>query len=52
MQNAANSLDIDVNKKSTHHLKIDNINIPKEWNIGLIYVQEAQNNLAQTFIWR
>lgn len=34
---AANSLDIDVNKKSTHHLKIDNINIPKEWNIGLIY---------------
>lgn len=36
-QVAANSLDIDVKKKSIHHLHIDNINIPKEWNIGLIY---------------
>ena len=36
-QAAANSLDIDVNKKSIHNLKINNINIPKEWNIGLIY---------------
>jgi len=34
---AANSLDIDVKKKSIHHLKIDNINIPEKWNIGLIY---------------
>jgi len=36
-QVAANSLDIDVEKKSIHHLKIDNINIPKKWNVGLIY---------------
>lgn len=36
-QVAANSLDIDVKKKSIHNLNIDSINIPKEWNIGLIY---------------
>ena len=36
-QVAANSLDIDVEKKSIHHLKIDNINIPDKWNIGLVY---------------
>lgn len=36
-QVAANSLDIDVKKKSIHNLKIDNINIPDDWNIGLIY---------------
>lgn len=36
-QLAANSLDIDVEKKSVHHLKIDNINIPADWNIGLVY---------------
>jgi ABC-type ATPase with predicted acetyltransferase domain len=36
-QVAANSLDIDVEKKSIHHLKIDNINLPKQWNIGLVY---------------
>ncbi|CAB4136846.1 ABC_ATPase domain containing protein [uncultured Caudovirales phage] len=36
-QVAANSLDIDVKKKSIHHLHIDNVNIPKDWNIGLIY---------------
>jgi ABC-type lipoprotein export system ATPase subunit len=36
-QVAANSLDIDVNKKSIHTLDIDNINIPAEWNIGLVY---------------
>jgi ABC-type ATPase with predicted acetyltransferase domain len=36
-QVAANSLDIDVKKKSIHHLIIDNVNIPKKWNIGLIY---------------
>jgi hypothetical protein len=36
-QVAANSLDIDVKKKSIHHLKIDNININDDWNIGLIY---------------
>lgn len=34
---AANSLDIDVEKKSTHHLKISGINIPDEWNVGIIY---------------
>lgn len=36
-QVAANSLDIDVKKKSIHHLHIDNINIKENWNIGLIY---------------
>tara|TARA_R110000796_G_scaffold249822_1_gene378055 strand:- start:153 stop:1268 length:1116 start_codon:yes stop_codon:yes gene_type:complete len=36
-QVAANSLDIDVEKKSIHHLKISNINIPENWNIGLVY---------------
>lgn len=36
-QVAANSLDIDVKKKSIHHLKIDNVNIPKDWNIGIVY---------------
>ena len=34
---AANSLDIDVDKKSLHHLHIDNVKIPNDWNIGLIY---------------
>lgn len=34
---AANSLDIDSEKKSVHRLKIDNINIPKDWNVGVIY---------------
>tara|TARA_R110000868_G_scaffold72040_1_gene210238 strand:- start:267 stop:1388 length:1122 start_codon:yes stop_codon:yes gene_type:complete len=36
-QAAANSLDIDVKKKSVHKLEINNINLPKTWNIGLIY---------------
>jgi ABC-type lipoprotein export system ATPase subunit len=36
-QVAANSLDIDAKKKSKHHLRVDNVNIPNEWNIGLIY---------------
>lgn len=36
-QVAANSLDIDVKKKSTHNLTINNIKIPAEWNIGLVY---------------
>lgn len=35
-QCAANSLDIDTEKKSTHHIHIDNVNIPEEWNIGMI----------------
>jgi ABC-type lipoprotein export system ATPase subunit/GNAT superfamily N-acetyltransferase len=35
-QCAANSLDIDVAKKSVHHLHIDNVNIPSKWNIGLV----------------
>jgi ABC-type ATPase with predicted acetyltransferase domain len=36
-QAAANSLDIDVKKKSIHKLQIKNINIKENWNIGLIY---------------
>lgn len=36
-QSAANSLDIDVKKKSVHKLEINNININDNWNIGLIY---------------
>ena len=35
-QLAANSLDIDVEKKSKHHLKVD-CNFPKDWKIGVIY---------------
>jgi ABC-type ATPase with predicted acetyltransferase domain len=34
---ACDSLDIDIEKKSVHHLKIDNINIPDQWNIGVVY---------------
>lgn len=34
---ACDSLDIDIQKKSVHHLKIDNINIPDQWNIGIVY---------------
>lgn len=34
---AADSLDIDVNKKSRHHLKIENVNVPEDWSIGVIY---------------
>ena len=36
-QVAANSLDIDAEKKAIHHLKINNIKIPNEWNVGLVY---------------
>lgn len=34
---ACDSLDIDINKKSKHHLKILNINVPENWNVGLVY---------------
>lgn len=34
---ACDSLDIDIHKKSVHHLKIENINVPDNWNIGIIY---------------
>ena len=34
---ACDSLDIDIKKKSIHHLKVENINIPDKWNVGLIY---------------
>lgn len=34
---ACDSLDIDINKKSVHYLKIESINIPDDWNIGIIY---------------
>lgn len=33
---AADSLDIDVNKKSRHHLKIENVNVPENWDLGVI----------------
>lgn len=35
-QCAANSLDIDTEKKSIHHLHIDNVKLPEQWNIGLV----------------
>lgn len=34
---ACDALDIDIKKKSVHHLKISGINIPEKWNVGLIY---------------
>lgn len=34
---ACDSLDIDIEKKSIHSLVIDNIEIPNDWQIGLIY---------------
>jgi energy-coupling factor transporter ATP-binding protein EcfA2 len=34
---AANSLDINVKEKSKHVLEINNIHIPDNWNVGLIY---------------
>lgn len=34
---ACDALDIDIQKKSKHHLKINGINIPEKWNVGLIY---------------
>lgn len=34
---ACDSLDIDIEKKSEHHLKIDNIKIPENWNVGIIF---------------
>lgn len=33
---AADSLDIDVNKKSVHHVKIEDINVPEEWAVGCV----------------
>lgn len=36
-QVAANSLDIDAEKKSIHHLIIENVKLPSDWNVGLIY---------------
>lgn len=34
---ACDSLDIDIQKKSVHHLKIDGIKVPESWSIGVIY---------------
>lgn len=34
---AADSLDIDTAKKSIHHLRIENVKMPDNWNIGLVY---------------
>lgn len=36
-QVACNSLDIDIKKKSVHNLKIDNVELPENWNIGLVF---------------
>lgn len=33
---ACNALDIDINKKSVHHLQVNGITIPEQWNVGLI----------------
>lgn len=34
---ACDALDIDIKKKSKHHLKIEGINVPEKWNVGLVY---------------
>lgn len=34
---ACDALDIDIKKKSIHRLKIEGIDIPEKWNVGLIY---------------
>lgn len=34
---ACDALDIDIKKKSVHRLKIEGINIPDKWNVGLVY---------------
>lgn len=34
---ACDALDIDVKKKSVHHLKIENVAIPDDWNVALVY---------------
>lgn len=36
-QMACDALDIDISKKSVHHLVVDGISIPDDWNVGLIY---------------
>lgn len=50
---ACDSLDIDINKKSIHHLKIDDINIPDDWNIGIIYGNSGsgKTTLAKKNVW-
>lgn len=34
---ACDSLDIDIKKKSIHHLHIEGVDLPAKWNVGLIY---------------
>src|SRR3989304_539053 len=34
---ACDALDIDIAKKSVHHLKIDHVFIPEKWDVGLVY---------------
>lgn len=34
---ACDALDIDIEKKSVHHLVVKNINMPFAWNVGLIF---------------
>jgi ABC-type dipeptide/oligopeptide/nickel transport system ATPase subunit len=35
-QKAAQSLDIDIEKKSTHHLRIEGVDLESPWNLGLV----------------
>jgi ABC-type lipoprotein export system ATPase subunit len=34
---ACDALDIDIKKKSMHHLKITGVKIPESWNVALVY---------------
>ncbi len=34
---ACDSLDIDIQKKSVHHLRVEGINLSDDWNIGIFY---------------
>jgi len=34
---ACDSVDLDVNTKSVHHLIIDDVKLPESWNVGIIY---------------
>ena len=34
---ACDALDIDIKKKSIHHLKIEGVKIPEDWNVAMVY---------------
>lgn len=34
---ACDALDIDVKKKSIHHLRVEGVSIPEKWNVALVY---------------